>query len=147
MKRNEANEPVASAVRLELPPQAVSIAVARAVIRRIVTFRDDDAQSSFLVAFTEIAANAIDEHERIGSAEPICVEVRSGSIDLVSVVDSGEGLKVESPLEPGPSAPKNASERGRGLALAYAFIDRMEIDSTTDGTTVRLPLTGLGLVR
>lgn len=131
-------------VRLELSPLTVSIAVARSVVRRIVTFRDDEAESSFLVALTEIMANAVDEHQRIGSSTPIVVEVDERS-EVVRIADAGAGIRpgdVEVSV-----VPDAAIERGRGLSIARAFVFDLSIDSTPSGTTVALPLNGFGIVR
>ncbi len=138
----------ASTVRLELPPGSVSIAIGRSVIRRIVTFRDSDAESSFLVAFTEIIANAIDEHQRLALDERIVVEITRGAVEAVRVADAGEGFDVSDVSAAGaPSTAGAVSERGRGLALARAFVSDMELDSSSSGTSVLLPLPGFGIVR
>lgn len=138
-------------VRLELPASDVSIAVGRSVIRRIVTFRDDDATSSFLIAFTEIMANALDEHRRLSSNAPIIVEIEQAPDEIVRVSDSGSGMPTSS--EPSTSRPGEAStsgakfERGRGLAIARAFVDGLEFQSSSAGTQVTLPLVGYGIIR
>ncbi len=131
-------------VRLELRADAVSIAVGRAVIRRVVTFRETDAESSFLVAFTEIMTNAVDEHARRSSDAPIVVEIEQAPRDLVRVIDSGSGMTDESLAS---SPPDGSVERGRGLALARAFVDDIAFESTPSGTIVSLPLAGFGIIR
>lgn len=128
---------------VELPPSEVSIAVGRSVIRRLVTFVDADSESSYLVAATEILANAIDEHERIGSGKPIEMRVDYGDADTIRVIDAGEGFSAD--VDGGDV--DESDERGRGLALARAFVDELEIASTPTGTTVTLPLAGRGIVR
>ena len=138
-------------VRLDLPPAPVAIAIGRSVVRRIVTFRNSDAESSFLVAFTEILANAIDEHERSGLSSTISVEITRTPIEAVRVKDSGSGIDTAN-LDQGPTATNEAdstsvSERGRGLALAHAFIDDIDFETSSTGTVVTMPLRGLGIMR
>lgn len=134
--------------RLEVPPSLVSIAICRSAVRRVVTFRDPDAESSFLVALTEIVANAIDEHDRLGLGRPIVLEVGFGTEDVVRVIDSGDGY-------PGPAAAQTGvapdadhlQERGRGVTLAQALVPRIVFDASGPGTVVTLPCAGFGIVR
>ena len=141
----DTDAPTAGIVRLDLPARPVSIAVGRSTIRRIVTFRDEDAESSFLVAFTEIVSNAIDEHRRIGSDATIRVEIRSGAEESVVVSDAGEGIDERAADR--SEAPTPTTERGRGLALANAFVPDLDLDPSSSGTTATLPLAGFGIVR
>ena len=126
---------------VELPISDVSMAVARATIRRVVAFVDDDAESSFLIAVTEVLANAVDELEHIGSTDPIVVRVEFGDDAAVSVIDRGRGIT--STLTGRPPGP----DRGRGLIVAQAFVPGIEFHFHGQGTTVRLPLAGFGGVR
>lgn len=137
----------AMTIAVEVPADLASIAVARSVVRRVVTFRDDDATSSFLVALTEILGNAIDEHERIGSTDPVTLEVVSGNVDVVRVIDQGTGIDLDVLADHDPTVGPEASERGRGLTIARAFIADLAFESSESGTTVTLPLTRFGIVR
>lgn len=139
--------PVAT-VRLELPPAALSIAAGRSVIRRIVTFRNSDLESSFLIAFTEILANAVEEHHRLGLDDAIVVEIVQGDREWVCVADSGGGLMIDEHAEVLESVAANGmSERGRGLALAHAFVSEIAFVSSDYGTAATIPLDGFGIVR
>jgi len=129
---------------MALPNSLVSIAVARSVVRRVTTFASDDAQSSFLIALTEVVGNAVDEHVRLGSVDPVTMTVSYDDSDTVSVSDCGQGYDAE----PASVVPSNPSqESGRGLAIARSMVPEMAIESTGSGTTVTLPLVGLGIVR
>lgn len=130
---------------VRLPPRTVSIACGRSIVRRVVTFRSDDAASAFLIAFTEIFANAIDEHARIGSDESITVGVHIGEPDRIEVTDAGDGIEAQPDVS--RSDRRRPSERGRGLALARAFVPTLSIETGPTGTSVTLPLEGLGIVR
>lgn len=134
--------------RLNLPAMLVSIAISRSAVRRVVTFRDSDAESSFLVALTEIVANAIDEHVRIGHGRPIVLDVRFGDHDSVRVVDSGDGYagRATDPIDD-PAGGGVPSARGRGVILARALVPELTFDASDSGTVVTLPLAGFGIVR
>jgi len=138
------DEPCERSFTVTLPNSMISIAIARSVIRRITTFESDDAQSSFLVALTEVIGNAMDEHVRMDIAEPITLSVRCDSTDVVSVSDLGAGYDMTDESS-APDDPTHQS--GRGLALARAFVPAMGVVSSDVGTTVTLPLVGLGIVR
>lgn len=134
--------------RLNMPAALVSIAISRSAVRRVVTFRDSDAESSFLVALTEIVSNAIDEHVRLGHGRPIVLDVRFGDHDTVRVVDAGDGYagRMTDPIDDlaDDSAP---SVRGRGVILARALVPELTFDASESGTVVSLPLAGFGIVR
>lgn len=135
--------------RLNLPPTLVSIAISRSAVRRVVVFRDSDRESSFLVALTEIVANAVDEHARLGHGRPIVLEVRFGADEVVRVIDAGEGFSDSPHPVAADSATGNGDpdERGRGLALARALVPTIEFETSRDGTAVTLPFAGFGIVR
>jgi anti-sigma regulatory factor (Ser/Thr protein kinase) len=136
--------------RLSLPPAMVSISISRSAVRRVVVFRDADAESSFLVALTEIVANAIDEHVRVGRDRPIVLEVNFGVVDSVRVIDAGDGLadlSGTSSSSQHPSGGDDPGERGRGLVLARAMVPTIEFETSDSGTVVTLPIAGYGIVR
>lgn len=137
-------------IQLEVPPEPVSIAIVRSAVRRLVAFRDDDASSSFLIALTEILSNAIDEHDRIGNGSAVVVTIESGLRDVVTVSDAGEGFDPTGYTAMAmPAAPQGSQvrERGRGIALAQAFVPLLSLRSGPAGTHAILPLDGLGIVR
>ncbi len=131
----------AACVRVELPPQLVAIAVGRAIVRRLVEFGSNDLQSSYLVAFTEVVANAIDEHQRRGITDAITVSARYGERPAIEVADCGGGVP------PTRAEPEAFAERGRGLALARAFVERLDLTVDERGTTATLPLDEFGALR
>jgi len=141
--------PLDGGFRLELPPALVSLSISRSAVRRVVAFRDSDAESSFLVALTEIVANAIDEHTRLGIDQAVVLEMRFGSDELLRVIDAGEGFSADrGPASSGEEAPADdPEERGRGLALARALVPRIAIEANATGTVVTLPFAGFGIVR
>lgn len=127
-----------------LPVSDIAVSIGRSLLRRITTFVSDDAESSFLIALTEVIGNAVDEHRARGLDAPVVIVVDYDDVDGVRIVDQGRGMSVDE--RAGAPAPVSA-ESGRGLALARAFVPDMTFDSSTSGTTVTLPLAGLGIIR
>lgn len=127
-----------------LPAALDSIATARSIVRRVTSFTDDDAESSFLVALTEIVANAIDEHQRLCTEAAVVLTLSLDGDPVVSISDQGAGIANDGSVA---AAPEATSESGRGLALARAFVPALVIESSAEGTTVSLPLGGLGVMR
>lgn len=148
MNRVMNDAPNAGLFRLNMPASLVSIAISRSAVRRVVTFRDADTESSFLVALTEIVANAIDEHVRGGHGRPIVLEVRFGADDVVRVIDTGDGFadRVDASANPGVVSGE-PEERGRGLTLARALVPTIEFETSGTGSAVTLPVAGFGIVR
>ena len=135
-------------IQVEVPPVAGSIAIARSVVRRTVIFRDDHAHSSFLLAVTEILANAIDEHDRLGLGTAITATIESDDdgVAVVRIGDVGDGFD---PTDRGSGVDEDGrpSDRGRGIALAEAFVPGLTFESGPAGTVASLPLAGMGIVR
>jgi len=146
MKRDVESDMGQTARRFDmaLPSSDIAVSIARSLVRRITTFASDDAESSFLIALTEVVGNAVDEHRAAALATPIVNVVDYDEHDVVRVVDQGRGMGANVRSTPPPSA---AAESGRGLALARAFVPDMTFDSSDAGTTVTLPLAGLGIIR
>lgn len=123
-------------IRLTFPPDLRHAALVRACIRDAASFRSDDAESSYLVAVTEIVVNAIEASAGSSRSSapgglPVVVELWSGSDARVEVHD-----RVGS-SEYGTVKPDHL---GAGLTIAEAFVSGLTVDTTPRGTTVRLPL-------
>jgi len=129
---------------VSLPVSNVAVSIARSLIRRITTFVSDDAESSYLVALTEVIGNAVDEHGAAGLDAPILVVVDYEDADVVRVIDQGRGMSEQDRAR---TPAETTAESGRGLALARAFVPDMTFDTSDTGTTVTLPLAGLGIIR
>jgi len=130
--------------QVSLPATDIAVSIARSMVRRITTFASDDAESSFMVALTEVVGNAVDEHRTIGVTAPVIMVVTYEGPEVIRIIDAGRGIR--SDVETAP--PSDASdESGRGLALARAFVPDMDFSVTGSGTTVTLPLAGLGIIR
>ena len=137
-------EVIGRGFRVALPPDDIAVSIARSMVRRITTFVSDDAESSFLVALTEVIGNAVDEHRDAKIIEAVVMVVSYDEVDVVHVIDSGRGFVADTDhLSPPPVS----EQSGRGLTLARAFVPDMSFDTSESGTTVSLPLSGLGIIR
>lgn|GEM_PF-2305245 len=135
-------------VQVSLPVDDVAVAIARAMVRRVTTFASDDAESSFLIALTEVVSNAVDEHRDAGVVDPVVMTIDYESAEVVYVTDRGRGFDDRSMLPPtGMADVEETDQSGRGLALARAFVPGIKFDSDDSGTTVSLPMVGIGIVR
>ncbi len=90
---------------------------------------DRDRSDGLVVAVGEAVSNAI-EHAYGGSGGPIHLRARrDGAVLVVEVEDHGRWRR-----------PVTAQQRGYGLELMRALVDRVHISGTPQGTTVRLTL-------
>ena len=132
---------------LELPPSDVAATVARSALRRVLDFIDDDRESSFLVALTEIVTNAVDEHRRSAPGESLIVEVVLDGDPVVRVIDHGSGLDELRRRATAATPPAPDDRAGRGLVLAQSFVPALSFEVTSGGTTAVLPLSGFARPR
>jgi len=89
---------------------------------------DGPAASELLHAVGEVASNAIEHGSRLDPARRVVLiaEQEPGHV-RVAVSDNGRWVE-----------PAGVSGRGRGLMLAHALIDDLDISATSAGTTVQL---------
>lgn len=121
---------------LQLPRDRVSIPVARHLTRHalsevgvIADIRDDVE-----LAVTEACANVLD-HSGSEDAYDVIVSVESRQCEI-RVVDVGRGFDYTSL---GRQEPKIDDERGRGIALMEALMDKVRFSSEPEhGTVVHL---------
>lgn len=123
-----------------------AVAHARSAIRRTIRFVDVDAEARFLTALSEVAANAIAEHQRHSIDRPIIVDVTLDHPPCVTVIDHGHGIDPHL-LPSAPAADPAPTDSGRGLAIARSLLPSMHLSSGPTGTVAFLPLDGLGRVR
>ena len=89
---------------------------------------ESPAAEELLHAVGEIASNAIEHGSRLDPARDVAVSAqRDPGLIEVAVSDSGQW-----------KTPVPGSGRGRGLTLARALVDSLEISAAGAGTTVRL---------
>lgn len=124
-----------------LPRDRSSIAVTRHIVRDALGELGvtDDCAHDIAVAQSEACTNVID-HSGPGDQYEIRVEV-SDSRCLLSVIDTGPGFDALDALVAGGKSDPD-SERGRGIQLMRALVDRVHFESRTDlGTAVYLEKT------
>ncbi len=109
-----------------------TIAFARMVIRHSLPPLEEELESLFFGAFTEIVTNAIQEHTRRAIDTDVEVVISNGRHPLIEVVDSGAGFDAD--------APTSADDRlGLGLLITRSVVPGMSIESGPSGTRVSLP--------
>ncbi|MDG4858701.1 ATP-binding protein [Streptomyces sp. T-3] len=119
---------------LELPFVAADLAL----LRHLVSRRSEDAGlsdprlSDFVLAVHEVASNAIVHG---GGKGRILLDHGDGGLRC-SIADHGPGLTAPAP--PGALPAADEAEHGRGLWLARALADRLDVVVDAAGTTVTL---------
>lgn len=130
-------------LQLEIPPRRDQLKLARDLV--LVAGRDAHLAPQRLdnlqLAVSEACANAIRAHEQAGVRQPILVRALVDATRVeVLISDRGSGFDPEdtTPL-PEPEDPRRLDfENGLGLELMRALSDRLEIRSSSAGTSVRV---------
>lgn len=119
--------------RYDFPPDFSSLALIREIAAPLLT-GDEESDTLYLVAVTEVATNAIEAHKRISNHEPITV-----NLDLegkrLTVIDRGGGLDGQQ----GALLADSDDLRGRGLFIARRICPALMIAPDESGTAVTLP--------
>ena len=121
--------PLGSRLRLELPSEPSALRSLRALLRRWLAQAQasDGDVHAIVMACSEACTNAI-EHAGAAPDEHISFEavLRDGEVD-VTVRDRGHWREERPP-----------SDQGRGLELIEALMDDVQLETTPEGTVVRL---------
>ena len=121
--------PLGSRLTLELPSEPSALRSLRALLNRWLAQSDvsDADVYAIVMACSEACTNAI-EHAGAAPNETISFDatLSDGEVDVV-VIDRGRWRDERPP-----------SEQGRGLQLIEALMDDVRLETTSDGTTVRL---------
>jgi serine/threonine-protein kinase RsbW len=121
---------------LTLPRDEVTVPVARHIVRNALEEVGVAAECvhAVLVAMSEACTNVL-LHSGPGDQYDIRLEL-DGRRCRIRVVDVGHGFDSRQLQEQGPDA---EAERGRGLLLMHALVDRVQFASRAeDGTIVTL---------
>lgn len=136
--------PVSEEVILRVPAKADYIALVRVVLAAAAAIDPDsrdDRVDDLRIAVSEAVTNAVEAHKAGGTDSHI--EVRcftSGHQVEVTVRDRGPGFDPDS-VEAAPDAedPQRLLwESGLGFTLMRKLVDRTDIQTSDDGTLVRL---------
>ncbi|MEL7158110.1 MAG: ATP-binding protein [Actinomycetota bacterium] len=125
----------------EAPPMMIAPDTSElATVRRWITAEVGDLVPAehlplLLVAVTEAVTNAIEAQKRVACTEPISIGVDPDR-RLVEIEDCGGGFEADPDRVP-VATPNEL--RGRGLLLMKQICPDLSIETTSTGTTVRLP--------
>ena len=131
-------------VRLEIPARVDYLGLARQVVAAAAavepTFRDERIDD-LRVAVSEATTNAIEAHADLDSDERILIRCNLDDDRIeVAVLDQAGGFDPEE-VDSAPDATATDRlewERGLGLPLMRSLADETDIESTDDGTIVRI---------
>ncbi|HEX2850811.1 MAG TPA: ATP-binding protein [Acidimicrobiales bacterium] len=135
---------VDSVIELEIPARAEYVALARLVVSSLASSRrdlPDDRVDDLKVAVSEACTNAIEAHRDAGTDANIVLRCEEhDDVLVVAVEDRGAGFDPDSlPEHPPVTDPQRLNfERGLGIPLIRTLVDDVEIESSSEGTSVRM---------
>ena len=133
-----------AAIELGIPARAEYVALARLVVSSIASSRRDladDRIDDLKVAVSEACTNAIEAHRKASTTDPVSIVCsETDERFVVAVRDRGAGFDPAMlPEHPPVTDPERLNfERGLGIPLIRTLVDGVEIESSGDGTEVRL---------
>lgn len=133
-------------IELEIPARPEFVALARLVVSSLASTRRDladDRIDDLKVAVSEACTNAIEAHRTAKSDDSVVVRCAEFDDRLeISIEDRGLGFDPESlPEHPPVTDPDRLNfERGLGIPLIRTLVDEVVIDSSGDGTSVRMTM-------
>lgn len=131
-------------LRLEIPPRAEFVAVARLVVSTAAKSRrslPDDKVADLTLALSEACTNAIEAHDAKDERVTIRVEEDDERL-VVTVEDQGPGFDLlELSAHPAVTDPDRLNfERGLGIPIIRNLVDEVTFTSGDTGTTVTMVL-------
>jgi serine/threonine-protein kinase RsbW len=133
-------------LRLEIPPRAEFVAVARLIVSTAAKARralPEDRVADLTLALSEACTNAIEAHGAADESQPVLVAVEEDAERLVvTVADRGSGFDpMELPAHPPVTDPERLNfERGLGIPIIKTLVDEVTFTSHDGGTTVTMVL-------
>jgi serine/threonine-protein kinase RsbW len=102
---------------------------------------DESVIADIAISVSELVNNAIDHGNKSTGEKTVKVGIgRNGKNISITIADEGEGFnpdEVEDPL-----AKENLlKEAGRGIFIVRSLMDKVEIDNSSGGTTVKITKT------
>ena len=129
---------VPGAVELRLPADVCQVSRVRSLTEQVLCLAglDDGWLSDFVTAVGEAVANAVTHGSPPGSAGYVTYYLVPGDrLVMAEVRDFGNGIRN---WDGHPRMPPPESIRGRGLGMMDVFTDRLEVNTGSGGTVVRL---------
>jgi len=128
---------------LTLHPEPENIREARRLVARVANAAGASPEQvgDLLIAVSEACTNAIESHHAAADGGAVDLQVVRAQDELVvTVEDQGRGFDFDNraPRPPLGHADHLQIERGWGLDLMRALVDRFSIERTPLGTRVRL---------
>ena len=138
---------MSNAIELKIPSRVDYVQLVRAVVGAVASTSPNLSTARIAdlrLVVSEAVTNAIHSQEKISESERLTI--RCSLIDNfieVEVVDKGSGFEIDSvpELPPTDSPERLEHERGLGLSIMRAMSDGLVIDSSSEGTQVRMILT------
>jgi serine/threonine-protein kinase RsbW len=127
------DKPVQIAITLLLPRDELTVPLTRHLLHQCLDELrvDDDCAHDIEVALSEACANVVD-HSGVGADYEVEVCVRDDSA-TIRILDTGTGFDAENL----GSVERNLSdERGRGVSLMHALVDRVKLESKPEAGTI-----------
>jgi serine/threonine-protein kinase RsbW len=133
-------------VELAIPARAEYVGLVRLVVATVAADRrdlDDDRIADLKLAVSEACTNAVEAHASAPSEERVIVRCLEDDEFLeIRVDDRGCGFDPAAlPVHPPVTDPARLDhERGLGIPLIRALVDKVEFSSSPEGTSARLVL-------
>lgn len=135
---------MSESIEIEIPARADYVSLVRLVVAAAAELapslkpsRIDDLR----VAVSEATTNAIQAHIRSGCTRPVkvCCRCSDGRVS-VTVRDEGPGFDVDAlpEMPPPESEARLRRESGMGITIMRTLADNSSIESSPEGTEVRL---------
>ena len=131
-------------IEIEIPARPDYVSFVRLVVAaaaETASGLDPSRIDDLRVAVSEATTNAIQAHTRSGCTRPVRVSCRSsdGQVSVV-VRDEGPGFDADAlpDMPPPESEARLRRESGMGISIMRTLADDSSIDSSPEGTEVRL---------
>ena len=135
---------MSDSIEIEIPARADYVSLVRLVVAaatELASSLEPSRIDDLRVAVSEATTNAIQAHIRAGCTRPVKVFCRcSNSSVEVTIRDEGPGFAVDAlpEMPPPESEARLGRESGMGISIMRALADDSSIDSSSEGTEVRL---------
>jgi serine/threonine-protein kinase RsbW len=119
---------------LRLPREVATVPIVRRLCQTTMTRLqvEPDCVDDVALAVTEACANVIDHASGAGDEYEVRVQI-DGDVVEIRVIDAGRGFDAD---RLGRAMPGETADRGRGIQLMRALVDRISFESKPEEGTV-----------